>query len=142
MKTNSGADAPGGRPLPGRIGTRLRERAKSLNSDIPALFAAMKDRETPFFAKFFAVLAVCYALSPIDLIPDFIPVAGYLDDLLIVPALAALAVRFIPPGVWRRCKESSAALRQDGRMKKWYYALPIAAVWLAVILLVLRAVFG
>ena len=65
----------------------LKERARILKTDIPAVFIAMKKKETPILAKIAAGLTIAYALSPIDLIPDFIPVIGYLDDILLLPAL-------------------------------------------------------
>ena len=74
----------------------LKERAQRLKSDIPAVFIALKDRETPWYAKLLATITVGYALSPIDLIPDFIPVLGYLDDFIVLPALVALTIRLIP----------------------------------------------
>ena len=77
----------------------LKARAQKLKTDIPALFLALKDPETSIAAKIFAGLTVAYALSPIDLIPDFIPVLGYLDDLLLLPLLVALTVKFIPAEV-------------------------------------------
>src|SRR5574344_1601279 len=80
----------------------IKERAAKLKSDIPAVFIAMKDKDTPVIAKVFAGLAVAYALSPIDLIPDFIPVLGYLDDVIILPALVALTIKYIPKNVWER----------------------------------------
>lgn len=73
---------------------KLSERVKRLETDIPALFITLKRKETPFPAKILA--AVCYALSPIDFIPDFVPVLGFLDDLLILSALAALATIMVP----------------------------------------------
>jgi len=65
----------------------FKERAQKLKSDIPAIFLALKDKDTPIIAKILAAVTVAYALSPIDLIPDFIPVLGYLDDLIILPAM-------------------------------------------------------
>ena len=65
----------------------LKARAKKLKADIPAIFLALKDKNTPLHAKIAAAVTVGYALSPIDLIPDFIPVLGYLDDLIILPAM-------------------------------------------------------
>lgn len=62
----------------------LKEKAKQLKTNVPAVFIALKKKETPFWAKFFAVLTIAYALSPIDLIPDFIPFLGYLDDVIIL----------------------------------------------------------
>ena len=74
----------------------LKLRIKQLKADIPALFLALKDKNTPLFAKIFAGITVAYALSPIDLIPDFIPILGYLDDVLLLPLLVSLTIKFIP----------------------------------------------
>ena len=77
----------------------LKERAKQIKTDIPAIFLALKDKETPIIAKIFASVTVVYALSPVDLVPDFIPVLGYLDDVILLPALVALTIKFIPKDV-------------------------------------------
>ena len=106
----------------------LKEWAKQLKTDIPAVFLALKDKETPFIAKIVALITVCYALSPIDLIPDFIPVLGYLDDIIILPALIALTVKLIPEEVWQKNKGAAVGMWQDGKPKKWYYALPIVLI--------------
>ncbi len=82
----------------------LKERAKKLITDVPAVFIALKKKETPVFAKILAGITVAYALSPIDLIPDFIPVIGYLDDLIILPGLVALTVKLIPDDVFAQCR--------------------------------------
>ena len=82
----------------------------------------------------------CEGLSPVDLIPDFIPVLGYLDDLVILPALIALTVRLIPPAVWARCRAEAAAGRAGGR-KRWFYALPFVLLWLLLAWLIVRAVW-
>lgn len=121
--------------------TTLKERARKLKQDVPAVFLALKDRETPVLVKALAGVTVAYALSPIDLIPDFIPVLGYLDDVLLLPALIALTVRLIPRDVWARCRAQSAALWTDGKPKKWYYAIPIVLLWLLVIWLIVRAIW-
>ena len=81
---------------------KLKERAKRLKTDIPAVFLAIKDKDTPVIAKIFGAVTVAYALSPIDLIPDFIPILGYLDDLILLPALAALTIKFIPKDVMEK----------------------------------------
>lgn len=120
---------------------KLKERAKQLKTDIPAVFLAMKHRDTPIIAKVLAAATVAYALSPVDLIPDFIPVLGYLDDLIILPLMVALTIRIIPSAVFEDCREKSAGLWQNGKPKKWYFALPIAAVWLLVLYLVIKAVW-
>lgn len=119
----------------------LKERAKKLKVDVPALFLALGKKETPLPAKIFAGITVGYALSPIDLIPDFIPVLGYLDDVILLPALIALTVRLIPKPVLEQCREEAADLWKDGKPKKWYYGIPIAAIWLLVVWLIVRAVF-
>jgi len=120
----------------------LKERAKQLMSEIPVVFIAMKDKETPFPAKLFGGLAVGYALSPIDLIPDFIPVLGYLDDVILVPALIALSVKYIPAEVWERSKKAAEEQWQNGKPKKWYYAVPIVLVWLLILWLIVKAVLS
>ena len=119
----------------------LKERAASLKRNIPAVFLALKARETPIPAKILAAVTVAYALSPIDLIPDFIPVLGYLDDVLLLPGRVALTVRLIPRETLLDCQARAQGMWQDGRPKKWYYALPIAAVWGLVILLLVKIVF-
>lgn len=118
----------------------LKDRAKKLKTDIPAVFIAMKKRETPLAAKIFASVTVLYALSPIDLIPDFIPVLGYLDDLIILPAMIALTVKLIPTAVFKQAQIESEDLWENGKPKKWYYALPIAAIWLLILALAARAI--
>lgn len=119
---------------------RVKERANQLKSDIPAVFVALKDRDTPLIAKALAGLAVAYALSPIDLVPDFIPVLGYLDDLIVLPLLVALAIRCIPQEVWQKSKERSAEIWKNGKPVKWYYCLPVIIVWLLLIRLVVKAI--
>ncbi|MBR5301448.1 MAG: DUF1232 domain-containing protein [Clostridia bacterium] len=108
--------------------------------DIPAIFLALKDRETPWIAKLFAVLTMAYALSPIDLIPDFIPVLGYLDDLVLLPMLAALTIRFIPQDVLMRCRVQSEGMWDGGKPKAWYYAVPMVLAWVILLVLILKAV--
>lgn len=116
----------------------LKERAKKLKTDIPALFLALKDKETPVIAKIFAGITVAYALSPVDLIPDFIPVLGYLDDVILLPALVALTIRFIPKDVMERNRKQAENMWQNGKPKKWYYGIPIVLIWLLIIVLIVK----
>lgn len=109
-----------------------KERAERLKREIPAVLLALKHPDTPLPAKLLACITVCYALSPVDLIPDFIPVLGYLDDLLLLPALAALTVRQIPESVMQDCRARAAGMWSGGKPKKWYYAIPIVLLWLAL----------
>ncbi len=119
----------------------LKERAKQLKTDIPAVFIAIRKKETPALAKITAGVTVAYALSPIDLIPDFIPVLGYLDDLIVLPALVALTVKLIPQEVFEQCRRESEDLWQNGRPKKWIYAAPIIVVWSLLLLLAVKLVW-
>jgi uncharacterized membrane protein YkvA (DUF1232 family) len=119
----------------------IKERAKQLKTDIPALFLALKSRETPLAAKILAGFTVAYALSPIDLIPDFIPVLGYLDDLILLPALIALTVKLVPKETFEKYRKEAAGMWQDGKPKKWYYAIPILVVWLLILGLVIKLIF-
>ena len=114
----------------------LKAAAKKLKQDIPAVFIALKKKETPLAAKLVAALTVGYALSPIDLVPDFIPVLGYLDDLLVLPGLVALTLRLIPPEVLSQCRKEAESLWQDGRPRRWWDAVPIVLFWVAVVWLV------
>lgn len=118
----------------------LKERAGKLKTDLPALFLALKDRETPVLAKVFAGIAVAYALSPVDLIPDFIPVLGYLDDVILLPVLIVITVKLIPAPVLERCRAQSEGIWKDGKPKKWVYAIPIVLIWLVIITLLLKAI--
>lgn len=114
-----------------------KARAEQLKTDVPALWLCLREKETPLLAKALAAVTVGYALSPVDLIPDFIPVLGYLDDLVILPALAALTLRCIPKETFERCCGEAAGMWADGKPKRWYYALPILVLWvLAAIFLV------
>ena len=118
----------------------LKERAGKLKTDLPALFLALKDRETPVLAKVFAGITVAYALSPVDLIPDFIPVLGYLDDVILLPTLIVITVKLIPAPVLERCKAQSEGMWKNGKPKKWVYAIPIVLIWLVIIALLLKAI--
>ena len=118
----------------------LKERAIKLKTDIPAIFFALKDKDTPILAKIFAGVTVAYALSPIDFIPDFIPVLGYLDDLILLPMLVALTVKFIPKDVLERNRKLAETMWSEKSAGKWYYALPIILIWIALIALILIAI--
>ena len=119
----------------------LKDRAKQLKTDVPAVFLALKDRKTLWYAKVFAAMTVVYALSPIDFIPDFIPFLGYLDDLILLPLLVALTVKFIPKDVFAAYQERAKDLWADGKPQRWYYALPIILVWALILLLVVAVIF-
>lgn len=116
----------------------LKKKAKELKFNIPVIFLALKEKETPILAKIFAAITVIYALSPIDLIPDFIPILGYLDDVIILPVLIACTIKLIPNEILESCRLRSQNLWEDGKPKKWYYAIPILLFWLLIVLLVIK----
>ena len=118
----------------------LKERARKLKTDVPALFLALKDKETPIVAKVLACITVAYALSPIDLVPDFIPVLGYLDDVILLPMFIAATIKFIPENVLERFRKQSKGMWKEGKPKKWYYAMPIVLIWLVIIALLLKEI--
>ncbi len=117
---------------------RLRHRARTIRRDTYAVYLACRDPRTPWYAKVFAGAVVAYALSPIDLIPDFIPVVGYLDDLILVPLGIALAVKMIPEPVLVDCRARAHAASErptDRRAVAIIVVIWIAAaallIWLA-----------
>ena len=117
---------------------KLKEQARKLKADIPAIFLALKDKETPFIAKILAGITVGYALSPIDLIPDFIPVLGYLDDVILLPLLVALTIKLIPKEVLEKNRKLSEHMWENGKPKKWYYGIPVVLIWLLLIWLIIK----
>ncbi len=119
----------------------IKEKAKELKLDIPALFLTLKHKKTPIIAKVFAAITVAYALSPIDLIPDFIPVLGYLDDIILLPLLVAFTIKLIPINVLNECRQEASGMWENGKPKKWYYAIPIVIIWLLVIWLVVKTIW-
>lgn len=102
---------------------------------------ALKRKDTPVVAKIIAAVTVGYALSPIDLVPDFIPLIGYLDDVILLPGLIWLTIKLIPDEVWQQCKKDAENLWSEGKPKRWYYAIPIFAIYLLIILIIIRALF-
>jgi uncharacterized membrane protein YkvA (DUF1232 family) len=106
--------------------------ADSLKSNTHALYLAGRDPRVPLVAKIIIGLVIAYALSPIDIIPDFIPVIGYLDDLLLVPLGVLLAVRMIPKPVWREC-QARAARSEFKKPRKIGAAVVIIIIWLLAI---------
>ena len=119
-----------------RFSRRWRARVRELKIQVHALLLAYRDPRTPWYAKALAALVAAYALSPIDLIPDFIPVLGQLDDLLLVPLGIALAVRLIPREVLADCRTKARQADSRPRVRPWLSVLLVAGVWLALLALV------
>jgi len=120
---------------------QIKAKARELKIYLSALTLAYKRKDVPVIAKILIIVTVGYALSPIDLIPDFIPVLGYLDDLIIIPFLIFLILKIIPKEIMEECKEQARDLWKDGKPKKWYYAIPIVLIWLLIIFIIVKNIF-
>jgi uncharacterized membrane protein YkvA (DUF1232 family) len=113
----------------------LKRRASDLKAQTLALYLAARDPRTPWYAKLLVALIVAYALSPIDLIPDFVPVLGYLDDLILIPIGIALAIRMIPPAVLAECRVRASEAFRDGRPVSRVAGAIVIGIWLALAVL-------
>ena len=96
-----------------------------------ALYLAARDPRTPWYAKLLVAGVVAYALSPIDLIPDFVPILGYLDDLVLLPLGIALAIKLVPDAVLADCRARASALRD--RPVSWAAGLAVVVIWMLVL---------
>lgn len=125
---------------------RWKQRARSLKTELYAIYLAYRDPRVPWYARVVAACVVGYAFSPIDLIPDPIPVLGYLDDLILLPLGIALALRLIPPEVMAESREQAREIMRESRTTNWVAAGVIVVIWLllaaAALLLVLRMIRG
>jgi len=114
-----------------------REKARRLRTEVHALYLALRDSRVPWYAKALVGIVVAYALSPVDLIPDFIPVLGYVDDLVLIPAGIYLALKFIPVEVLEDCRQRAKSEPITSK-SKWAAASIIIFIWLVVVYLVIR----
>ena len=112
-------------------GSRLREWARSLKQQTIAVYFAARDPRTPWLVRVIALLVAAYALSPVDLIPDFVPVLGYLDDLIIVPLGLALVVRLVPPDVLQSAQSKAKAVSEKPVSRPM--AAVIVLIWLVAL---------
>lgn len=133
-----------GTPFMGRRNAlaSLRQWARGLKTEVHALYLACRDPRVPWYAKAIAVFVVAYALSPIDLIPDFVPVLGYLDDLIIVPLGIWLARRMIPAEVMSECRAAPRLDTRWHRPRNYAAAAAIVTVWLGAVLMALYWFLG
>jgi uncharacterized membrane protein YkvA (DUF1232 family) len=107
---------------------RWAERARQLKTDLFALYLAARHPQTPWYAKLVVAGFVAYAVTPVDLFPDALPILGLVDDLIFVPIAIALAVRFVPASVLAECR-TRAHERIEARKSSW---IPVVAVWAAL----------
>ena len=120
---------------------KIKFKTRELKTNLSALVIAGKRKDVPLAAKILAGITIAYALSPIDLIPDFIPVLGYLDDLIILPFLIFVIIKIIPKEIMDECREQAKGLWKDGKPKKWYYGIPVIIFWAIIIFLFVKNVF-
>ncbi len=113
---------------------RLRTWARAVKRDGVSLWFALRDPRTPWLPRVLAAVVVAYALSPIDLVPDFIPVLGYLDDVILLPGLIWLALRLLPPEVLAESRlQAEAWMAAQGRKPRWWLgAALVLGLWLAL----------
>ena len=110
----------------------LNQRARHLKAETFALYLAARDPRTPWYAKLLVAGIVAYAVSPIDLIPDFVPVLGYLDDLILIPAGIALAIRLVPASVLADCRAQAQAIFKNGKPVSRIAGVVIVVIWIAL----------
>lgn len=117
---------------------RWKQKARQLKVEVYALYLAYRDPRVPWYARVFAACVVGYAFSPIDLIPDFIPVLGYLDDLILIPLGVALALKLIPPDVMAESRARAQEVMRAGKPVNRAAAVGIVLIWLVLAALAAR----
>jgi uncharacterized membrane protein YkvA (DUF1232 family) len=120
---------------------RLKSLAKKLKSQLFTLYFAYKNSKTPLFAKMFTCCVVAYAFSPIDLIPDFIPVLGYLDDLIIVPLGITIALKLIPESILEESRFKAQKKMSEQKPKNWFTGTVFILIWIALTVYVSRFLY-
>jgi len=119
----------------------LKQRARLLKAETFALYLAARHPATPWYAKLLAAAVAAYAFSPIDLIPDFVPILGYVDDLILIPMGIALAIKMIPPAVMTECRARAQKVMSDGKPVSRAAAVIVVVIWLLLAALCIRWLF-
>jgi uncharacterized membrane protein YkvA (DUF1232 family) len=119
--------------------TSWKQKIQNLKTEVHALYLASREPRVPWYAKVLMALIIGYAICPIDLIPDFIPVLGQIDDLIIVPAGIGIVVKMIPKDVMEECRRKTRNESIDTRTK-WIVALIIISIWVFATYLVIRLI--
>lgn len=120
----------------------LKAKAKKLKKELKVLYLAYRRPDVPWYAKAAAALVIGYALSPIDLIPDFIPVLGYLDDIILIPLGIALVIKLIPDNILEECRAHADEAFKDGKPKNWIAGAFIICLWILLIGYIVCKVFN
>lgn len=122
-----------------KIIEKIKNKAQKLKKEIKTLYFAYKNPKTPIFPKLIIIFTIGYAMSPIDLIPDFIPIIGYLDDLIILPALIALSIKLIPKNIIensrKEAEEKSIKLKDN-----WFFGVLFILIWLVILFYIAKIV--
>ncbi|MFJ7855410.1 YkvA family protein [Peribacillus frigoritolerans] len=113
---------------------KIKIWARSLKRQIFILYFACKDERVPWHAKVFTACVVAYAFSPIDIIPDFIPILGYLDDVILVPIGIMIALKMIPKSVLTDCEVKAEEMMKKGKPKNWIVGSLIVIIWVFIII--------
>lgn len=120
--------------------TKLKQQVRHLKTEAFALYLAARHPETPWYAKLLVAAIVAYAFSPIDLIPDFVPILGYLDDLILIPLGIALAIKIIPPSVLAQCRAQEVAL--NVKPVSCVAGVVIVTIWLVLAALCIAWIYA
>ena len=120
---------------------KIKAWAKNLKRQLFILYFAYKDERVPWYVKLFTACIVAYAFSPIDLIPDFIPILGYLDDVIILPLGIMFALKMIPKDVISDCEVKANEMMKNGKPKNWIVGSLIIFIWSVIVIWILLNVF-
>lgn len=116
---------------------RLKAKSETLRTEVVALYLSYKDSRTPLVAKLLVIITVAYAISPVDIIPDFIPILGYLDDLIILPLLITLSIKLLPGEVLEEYREKARENREITKKIGTWAAIFIIAIWIIIVIYIL-----
>ena len=114
--------------------SKFKDKASEINQMINAMYIAMTRRDTPLYAKIACAMCVYYVLSPLDLVPDFIPVLGAVDDVLVLPFLMWLCVKLMPEDILEECKAQAKSIDLSDKKAKKRYMIPVLSVWALILL--------
>lgn len=119
----------------------IKYKAKALKKELEVIFLAYQRKDLPWYTKLVAIIVIGYALSPIDLIPDFVPILGYLDDIVLVPLGIALVIKLIPSNILEECRAQAEEAFKDGKPKNWIAGSIIIGLWVLVLGSILYKIF-
>lgn len=120
---------------------KIKQWAKKLKQNLLALYFAYQNKQTPLSAKILIFIVLSYALSPIDLIPDFIPILGYLDDIILIPLGISLSIKLIPKKIWEQAKEQAESSDIKKLPKSKLGAIFIILIWSLIVFIIIKKTF-